>query len=88
MLRLYAGLSHTVMLLDPWCLSWDTQAQMYCGACVPLGAILDTGLSQERGTQPEVLSVLETFTERTLPSTTSIDVSHADLMQHLRDGIG
>ena len=61
---------------------------MYYKACAILAAILNYGLSQERGTQSEVLFVLETFTERTLPSTTSIDVSHADLMQHLQDGIG
>ena len=76
------------MLLDPWCPSWEARAQMYYEAYALFAAILNYGLSQVRGTQSEVLSVLETFTERTLPSTTSIDVSHADLIQHLRDGIG
>ena len=61
---------------------------MHYGTGVLLAALLDCGLSQEKGTPSDVLSVLETLTETTLPSTTSIDVSHADLIQHLRDGIG
>lgn len=43
--------------------------------------------AQEKGTVQDVLTVLQTFAEVILPDATGIDISHADLLRHLREGI-